>query len=154
MEPFSQPSTMTLHLCRHCGERVLGDSPQRLCPACTVRKDMPDEWIPETKMSYPDREPAAPIAPAAAVRLKYFGDYELLHEIARGGMGIVWKARQSSLQRDVAIKMIRAGALASSEEVERFLREAKAAANLQHPNIVAIHEIGLQNGQHYLRSGL
>ena len=96
-----------------------------------------------------DSSPAERIPPDAGTRLKYFGDYELLEEIARGGMGVVWKARQSSLNRDVALKMIRAGALASPDEVARFLREAEAAANLQHPNIVAIHEVGEHDGQHY-----
>ncbi len=91
--------------------------------------------------------------PISANRVRYFGEYQLLNEIARGGMGVVFKARQVKLNRIVALKMILSGELAGNEEVQRFHSEAEAAANLDHPGIVPIYEIGEHGGQHYFSMG-
>ena len=127
-----RPEGLADGMCPECfGSRAAGGA-----AAATIRLTIPEdaEGI--------DTE----IAPGAS---QTFGDYELLGEIARGGMGVVFKARQRSLNRIVALKMIRGERLAGADEIRRFHVEASSAAQLNHPNIVAIHEVGEVDSQHF-----
>ena len=126
--------------CPQCGRPLRPDAPAGLCLTCLARlgadgpAPLPADCLP------------APPSPASAT-IRYFGDYELLAELGRGGMGIVYTARQVSLDRLVAVKLLTQEHLAKPEFRRRFQQESKLAARLKHPNIVAIHEAGEHDGQ-------
>lgn len=126
--------------CAECGSPIPGNARDGYCPKCLLALANTAAGTENTGLS-----PSAP-SPKNVAGLS-FGNYELLEIIGEGGMGVVYKARQRALNRTVAVKMLRSGLLAGDSEVKRFRSEARAAAKLQHPNVVAIHEVGEHEGR-------
>ncbi len=136
--------TTAKRVCAECGATVFADAPEGVCSVCLFR----------TGLALLNNKDDEAFEPTVARMLKDFGDYELLQEIGRGGQGVVYRTRQKSLNRIVALKVIGLAHWATEAHVKRFRLEAEAAASLNHPCIVPIYEVGEREGACYFSMGL
>jgi len=129
--------------CPGCGANLTADSPGGLCPECLISAGLGDEGADSREVNVVTTPlPGGFLPPRPEALAEHFPQLEILESLGHGGMGAVYKARQQKLDRFVALKILRPESADDPAFAERFNREARTLARLQHPNIVAIHDFG------------
>ena len=136
-----------IQICPDCGAVIPPDAPQNQCPQCLLKAGFESQpGIPPTQ---PSHSPSKFVPPTIAELQPKFPQFELIELLGQGGMGAVYKARQHGLQRLVAVKILPPEASDTAAFAERFTREARALAKLNHPNIIGVYEFGQADGLYY-----
>ena len=149
VHPPTQPPPPLARACPRCGSPLPADAPEGLCPRCVLGVGLATHTEASGEFGPHGTQVLQPPPPPAEIA-KHFPQLEILECLGRGGMGMVYKARQPKLNRLVALKILAPEKGADPRFAERFLREAQSLARLSHPNIVAVHDFGESDGFYYL----
>ena len=130
--------------CKKCGSGLQDDTAGGLCPRCLMAVNFASRTMPE------DERPDLVVSLSAEEMREHFPQFEILECLGRGGMGVVYKARQKALDRMVAIKVLAGERQGDADFARRFEREAKILAQMNHPNIVTVYDFGEADGLYYI----